>query len=71
MKGLNGKRFERMSEDLAFSLGLLDSAYFTHHAAKTGYYQFLGAETAEMLPNDQLYYAFIRGAGKQYGVVTW
>ena len=28
----------------------------------------IGAETAQALPNNQVYYAFIRGAGKQYGV---
>ena len=35
---------------------------------KEGNHVLLGAETAQALPNNQLYYAFIRGAGKQYGV---
>jgi hypothetical protein len=31
----------------------------------------LGAETAQGLPNDQLFYAFLRGAAKQYGLLIW
>ncbi len=33
-----------------------------------GYYMLLGAETGQMLPNSQVFYAFIRGAGRQYGI---
>jgi hypothetical protein len=35
---------------------------------KEGARTLIGAETAQALPNNQVYYAFIRGAGKQYGV---
>ena len=31
----------------------------------------LGAETAEMLPNDQVFYSFVRGAAKQYGKLMY
>eukprot|EP01044_Picomonas_judraskeda_P002504 COSAG03_NODE_182_length_10965_cov_19.659520_10_plen_652_part_00 len=63
--------FELMGEDLGFQLSALVSAYFPHYLAKSGYYMMLGAETAEMLPNDQIFYAFVRGAAKQYGTLTY
>ena len=31
----------------------------------------LAAETAQGLPNDQLFYAFLRGAAKMYGLLVW
>ena len=39
--------------------------------AGTGYYTLLGAETAQGLPNAQLFYAFLRGAARQYGTLIW
>ena len=39
--------------------------------AVSGYYTMLGAETAQGLPNDQLFYSFLRGAAKQYGMLIW
>ena len=39
-----------------------------HYFLQENCYTFLGAETAQELPNAQYFYAFIRGAGKQYGV---
>ena len=44
------------------------SLNFGHYFLKEGTYTLIGAETAQALPNNQVYYAFIRGAGKQYGV---
>jgi hypothetical protein len=41
---------------------------FGHYLLKEGTFTLLGAETAQALPNNQVTYAFIRGAGKQHGV---
>ena len=47
---------------------LLSPLNFGHYFLKEGVYTLIGAETAQGLPNSQIYYSFIRGAGKQYGV---
>jgi hypothetical protein len=60
--------FERMGDDLGHKLSALVSLNFGHYFLKEGTYTLIGAETAQGLPNNQVYYAFIRGAGRQYGV---
>jgi len=50
----------RMTGLVALGLG--------HYYLQENCYTFLGAETAQGLANAQYFYAFIRGAGKQYGV---
>lgn len=62
------RHFERMSDDLGRKHATLVSLNFGHYFLKEGTYTLIGAETAQALPNNQVYYAFIRGAGKQYGV---
>ena len=62
------RHFERMGNDLGNKLSTLVSLNFGHYFLKDGTYATIGAETAQGLPNNQVYYAFIRGAGKQYGV---
>jgi hypothetical protein len=62
------RHFERMSDDLGHKHATLVSLNFGHYFLKEGTYTLIGAETAQGLPNSQVYYAFIRGAGKQYGV---
>lgn len=62
------RHFERMGNDLGNHLSALVSLCFGHYFHKEGNHILLGAETAQALPNSQLYYAFIRGAGKQYGI---
>ena len=62
------RHFERMGDDLGHKHATLVSLNFGHYLLKEGTYTFIGAETAQALPNSQVYYAFIRGAGKQYGV---
>lgn len=62
------RHFERMGNDLGNRLSTLVSLNFGHYFLKEGTYTTIGAETAQALPNSQVYYAFIRGAGKQYGV---
>lgn len=60
--------FQRMCDDLGNKMSTLVSLNFGHYFLKEGVYTLIGAETAQGLPNGQVYYAFIRGAGKQYGV---
>jgi len=60
--------FERMDDDLGHKHAALVSLNFGHYFLKEGTYTLIGAETAQALPNSQVYYAFIRGAGQQYGV---
>ena len=62
------RHFERMGDDLGNKHSALVSLNFGHYFLKEGTYTLIGAETAQALPNNQVYYAFIRGAGKQYGV---
>jgi hypothetical protein len=62
------RHFERMDEDLGPKHATLVSLNFGHYLLKEGTYTMIGAETAQALPNNQVYYAFIRGAGKQNGV---
>lgn len=62
------RHFERMGDDLGHKHATLVSLNFGHYFLKEGTYTLIGAETAQALPNNQVYYAFIRGAGKQYGV---
>ena len=62
------RHFERMGDDLGHKHATLVSLNYGHYFLKEGTYMLIGAETAQALPNNQVYYAFIRGAGKQYGV---
>ena len=61
--------FKGMEDILGPKLVALMSLTFPHYMAKTGLYTMVGAEAAQALPNSQVFYAFIRGAGKQYGVL--
>jgi hypothetical protein len=63
--------FEKMTDDLGSRMSSLNSIWYPHYFAKTGLYTSLGAETAQGLPNAQLFYAFLRGAAKAYGKKWW
>ncbi len=62
------RHFARLGDDLDNHLSTLVSLCFGHYFLKEGNHALIGAETAQGLPNGQVYYSFIRGAGKQYGV---
>ena len=67
---LNFRRyFDGMEDILGPRLTTLLSGTFPHYQLKTGLYTLAGAETSQHGPNAQIRYAFIRGAGKQYGVL--
>ena len=60
--------FQGLTDRLGNNMSALVSLNFGHYFLKEGVYSLIGAETAQGLPNAQVYYSFIRGAGKQYGV---
>jgi len=60
--------FQGLTDRLGNKMSALVSLNYGHYFLKEGNYCLIGAETAQGLPNSQIYYAFIRGAGKQYGV---
>jgi hypothetical protein len=60
--------FERYTTVQGNKMSTLDTLGFGHYFLKEGIYTFIGSETAQGLPNAQIFYAFNRGAGKQYGV---
>src|SRR5574344_256164 len=62
------RHFEELGNQMGNKLATLVSLNFGHYFLKEGLYTMIGAETAQGLPNSQIYYSFIRGAGKQYGV---
>jgi len=67
------KRFARYMQRLASEhnhcLTALLGLYHAHHLAHMGSHRLLGAETGQMLPSVPPWYACIRGAGKQYGIL--
>jgi len=62
------RHFRRMGDELGNHMSALVSLSAGHYFLKEGNTTLVGAEAAQALPNSQLYYAFLRGAGKQYGV---
>jgi hypothetical protein len=62
------QHFQKLTDDLGNKMSTLVSLSFGHYFLKQGLYTMIGAETAQALPNTQIFYSFIRGAGKQYGV---
>ncbi len=61
--------FRRMGDDLGNKMNVLLSLCNAHYFAREGNHMLLGAEAAQALPCSQIYYSFIRGAGKQYGIL--
>jgi len=62
------KHMEKIQNDSDNKLATLVAITFGHYLVREGLYTVVGAETAQMHPNGQVFYAFNRGAGKQYGV---
>ena len=63
------RHFERLGDDMGNNMSALVSLCYGHYFIKENNHVLLGAETAQALPNSQIYYAFIRGACKQYGIL--
>jgi hypothetical protein len=64
--------FQRHVEEIEAESGNkmagLTAITFAHYLLKEGLYTMIGSEAAQEHPNAQVFYAFNRGAGKQYGV---
>lgn len=63
------RHFQKLTTELGNRMAALVSLNYGHYFLREGIYTLIGAETGQGLPNGQVYYAFIRGAGKQYGVL--
>ena len=61
--------FEKLLGDMRNHTVTLASLTFLHYFAKEGNSIMLGAETAQALPSSPMWFSFIRGAGKQYGLL--
>ena len=61
--------FDRMGSQLQHATTALCSLNYCHFFARENNCYMLGAETAQALPNANLWYAYLRGAGKQYGLL--
>jgi hypothetical protein len=78
MSGISSNRFaqylnfhrymEKIADDLGNRMAGLSAITFGPYFAKEGIFTILGAETAQGHPNAQIFYAFNRGAGKEYGL---
>ncbi|XEC96047.1 hypothetical protein AB6A23_05640 [Paenibacillus tarimensis] len=62
------KHIQKICDQLGNKMVTLLAITLGHHELKEGGYTLIGAETAQMHPNGQVFYAYLRGAGKQYGV---
>ena len=60
---------ERIVEDAHGRMTVLCSSALVHYYARGGYATLLSCEAAQALPNPQMWYAFMRGASKQYGLL--
>ncbi|MGM0879924.1 MAG: hypothetical protein ACQEXQ_02655 [Bacillota bacterium] len=66
---LNFRRhIQKICDQLGNKMVTLLAITLGHYELKEGGYTLIGAETAQMHPNGQVFYAYLRGAGKQYGV---
>lgn len=63
------KHFQALGDAMNHDTVVLSSLTFLHYFAKEGNAIMLGAETAQALPNDNMWFSFIRGAAKQYGLL--
>lgn len=61
--------FNELGNAMQNHMTTLCSLNYCHYFAKEGNTIMLGAETAQALINTNLWYAYLRGAGKQYGLL--
>ncbi len=63
--------FEKLNDAMRNNTVTLASLTFLHYFAREGNTIMLGAETAQALPCSAMWFAFIRGAAKQYGLLYY
>ncbi len=62
------EHIQKICDELGNKMVTLLAITLGHNELKEGSYTMIGAETAQMHPNAQVFYSYLRGAGKQYGV---
>jgi hypothetical protein len=61
--------FDQLGNDLQNYLVALNSLTYPHAFASWDNHRMIGTESAQALPSVPMWYAFVRGAGKQYGLL--
>ena len=61
--------FDRIAHNFHDRMTILCALTVPHYFARGGYATMLSCEAAQALPNPQMWYAFLRGASKQYGIL--
>jgi len=61
--------FRRLCNDLQNYMTALSTLPMPHYFADLGNHRLLGVEIAQALPSVPMLFAFVRGAGKQYGLL--
>lgn len=61
--------FRRMRRDLREDVSVLAGSSLIHFLAKEGGTRMIGVESLQIHMNINVWYAFVRGAGKQYGIL--
>ncbi|MBP1990161.1 TIM barrel protein [Paenibacillus eucommiae] len=63
------RHFEQLGDHFDNQTVAVCSLNFCHYFAKEGNVMMIGAETAQALINANIWYSYLRGAGKQYGLL--
>ena len=61
--------FETLADNFYNKCTILCALTTAHYFAREGYAMLLSCESAQSLPNPQMWYGFLRGASKQYGIL--
>ncbi|MBQ9859189.1 MAG: hypothetical protein IJO76_00735 [Clostridia bacterium] len=61
--------FEEIADNFYNKCTILCALTTVHYFARQGYAMMLNCESAQSLPNPQMWYGFLRGASKQYGIL--
>ena len=62
------RHMEKITSECGNKMAALTAITYGHYFLKEGLYTLVGSEAAQEHPNAQVFYAFDRGAGKEYGV---
>ena len=61
----------RIEKNFFNHVTVLGSLPYHHYCARNNSISFLGCASAQALPNSQMWFAFVRGASKQYGLLIF
>lgn len=65
------KFMQRIEKNFHYHITVLGSLPYHHYCAASNSVSFLGCASAQAFPNSQMWYGFIRGASKQYGLLCF